>query len=289
MNMPICELCGSSAIKKMYKKDGFWINKCCHCNFHFVFPQEPAECSNQRYNSSEYFNTQFVQKFGYGDYISTQEINEAWFKTILDEILVINPSPQNILDVGCAVGFFLNVCKEHNIHAEGLERSDFARDYGIKQFGHTIHKGTIELNTIPNNSYDVITLFDVIEHVQDVNKAFMEIGRILKPNGLIVINTPDNGSFSQFIMRRFWFHYKPFEHSYFFDKQSLSGFLDKIHCTPIAIKRCHKILNLDVLINRIFHYNSHIPKVLQSIIGNSPVKYKSFPFPTGEFTLYARK
>jgi len=285
-----CELCKKSNIKTLFVKDGLNIVKCKDCGFCFVYPQEnPADIA-ERYNSSEYFNTKFVQKFGYGDYESVRPLNDIWFSKISRRIKKIAPPPGKILDIGSALGHFLIIARENGWSPYGLERSDFAYQYCQEKYDFPVYQGTMENNTIPSDlKFQVVTLFDVLEHVLDIRKAMESVASFVEPKGYLIINTPNEGGISRKLMRRYWFHFKPYEHTYYFSPQTLTQLLNDYGFKVIKIERCYKIVNVDAMFNRIFHYNSILPRILHKISGKSQWKYKPFPFPTGEITVFAQK
>lgn len=288
--MAQCALCNSQHIRKLFTKDGLNIVKCQECGFCFVFPQENPAHIADRYNSPEYFNTKFVQKFGYGDYESVRPLNDIWFNKILRKINKLAQPPGKILDIGCALGHFLIIAKQMGWSPVGLERSDYAFQYCREHYEFPVYQGTMEDNLIPDDEkYRIITLFDVLEHVLDIQKAMETIQRLTEPSGLLIINTPNEGGISRKLMRRYWFHFKPYEHTYYFSADTLTRLLDNYGFEVIKMERCYKIVNIDAMFNRIFHYNSILPRILHKISGKSRWKYRPFPFPTGEITVYARK
>jgi 2-polyprenyl-3-methyl-5-hydroxy-6-metoxy-1,4-benzoquinol methylase len=286
---PVCELCGKERIAPLFKKDGFQIVKCRDCSFCFVYPQENHQNIAERYDSESYFNTEFVQKFGYGNYIHDHYLAELWFKQLLERIYRFSPPPGLLLDVGCALGYFLAQAHTSGWEVQGLERSQFAVQYAQNQFQLNIHHGTLENNQLQEHEYDIVTMFDVLEHVLDINIALKEITRLVKQGGLLVLTTPNEGGLSRKIMRKYWFHFKPYEHTYYFSEHSLRQFLEKYGFEVIFIERCYKILNVDVMINRFFHYNSFIARNMQKLSGKQRWKYIPFSFPTGELNVFARK
>jgi 2-polyprenyl-3-methyl-5-hydroxy-6-metoxy-1,4-benzoquinol methylase len=284
-----CELCNKSNIKTLFVKDGLNIVKCKDCGFCFVYPQEnPADIAD-RYNSSEYFNTRFVQKFGYGDYDSVRNLNEIWFKKVLKELENYTQAPGALLDIGCALGHFLVIAQENGWTPYGLERSDYAYHYCLNHYNFPVYNETIEDYSLRDNKYKVITMFDVLEHVLDIRKAMESVAKLIESSGILIINTPNEGGISRKLMRRFWFHFKPYEHTYYFSSESLTRLLTMYGFRVLKIERCYKIVTIDAMFNRVFHYNSILPKILHKLSGRSQWKYKPFPFPTGEITVFAQK
>lgn len=96
-----------------------------------------------------------------------------------------------LLDVGCGMGTFLMQGRSEGWRVIGLELSEAEAAYAREQRGLTVHECSIESATnFPCASFDVVTMFGVIEHLADPRGATEECARILRPNGILVIQTP---------------------------------------------------------------------------------------------------
>ena len=112
-------------------------------------------------------------------------------KQFSDEIEVIHGyvSPGRVLDIGCAFGFFLDVASENGWETYGVEISEYAaRHIGDR---HNVSIGELSEAKFPDNSFDLITLWDVIEHVANPPELLAESHRILKEDGLLFVNLPN--------------------------------------------------------------------------------------------------
>lgn len=96
----------------------------------------------------------------------------------------------NLLDVGCFAGFFLELARQRGWKTSGIEPSRWARKIAEKK-GITIVGTNIETAKIPPKSFDVITLWDVIEHLSDPQKVIQVIHKSLKKDGVVAIGTPN--------------------------------------------------------------------------------------------------
>ena len=117
------------------------------------------------------------------------EEQEKHLDDLKQEIVFLNAlKPGKILDIGCGLGYLLSGLND-SWHKFGVEISYFAAEYA-KQWGKIFVGGLQDLN-FPNNHYDVIVLHHVIEHVKDPIGLIIEIKRILKKGGIILLGTPD--------------------------------------------------------------------------------------------------
>lgn len=95
-----------------------------------------------------------------------------------------------VLDIGCGYGFFLQEMKSRGWQVEGVEVSAAGRDYTRGQGDIHAHAEPLEKLGLPKSSFDVVTLFYVIEHVLDPLSVLREVKRILTPGGLILLRWP---------------------------------------------------------------------------------------------------
>src|SRR5690606_36756889 len=108
---------------------------------------------------------------------------------------IVNDKPEgNLLDVGCSSGQFMHWARKRGMHCAGIEVNDRTANIA-KQNGFEVHTGFLDEAPFRKNSFDVIYLGDVIEHVNEP-KAFIKLAsEFLKNDGLIVISTPNTDCF----------------------------------------------------------------------------------------------
>jgi 2-polyprenyl-3-methyl-5-hydroxy-6-metoxy-1,4-benzoquinol methylase len=147
-------------------------------------------------------------------------------KAIRDKVSLINsyqPVKGRILDIGAGTGDFLLECKNQNWDILGIEPNDKAKGIalgkGIK-FGDTIEK-------LESNSFDVITMWHVLEHVPDVEYQVAELKRLLKPSGTIIIAVPNFKSYDANHYKEFWAAYDVPRHLWHFSKTAIEKLFDK--------------------------------------------------------------
>lgn len=173
--------------------------------------------------------------YEFEDYISHTDGKRTMFekmyhfikrKAIRDKVKLINsyqPIKGRILDIGAGTGDFLLECKNQNWDILGIEPNDKAKGIavgkGIK-FGNTIEK-------LESNSFDVITMWHVLEHVPDVEHQVAELKRLLKPSGTIVIAVPNFKSYDAKYYKEFWAAYDVPRHLWHFSKTAIEKLFDK--------------------------------------------------------------
>ncbi|MQP23948.1 methyltransferase domain-containing protein [Flavobacterium sp. LMO8] len=173
--------------------------------------------------------------YEFEDYISHTDGKRTLFekmyhfikrKAIRDKVSLINsyqPLKGRILDIGAGTGDFLLEAKNQNWEILGIEPNDKAKGIavgkGIK-FGDTIEK-------LESNSFDVITMWHVLEHVPDVEHQVAELKRLLKPSGTIIIAVPNFKSYDANHYKEFWAAYDVPRHLWHFSKTAIENLFDK--------------------------------------------------------------
>lgn len=98
---------------------------------------------------------------------------------------------RKLLDVGCGCGFFLSVAKREKWDAVGVDISQPAIEYAKNVLGLNVFLSTVPEAHFPDNYFDLITMWDVLEHLDEPFELMSELRRILKLNGFLVIETPN--------------------------------------------------------------------------------------------------
>lgn len=112
-------------------------------------------------------------------------------------------SVPTLLDVACSSGDFLDVAKTNGFDVQGVEPAPEAART-CRDAGFDVFEGFLEDAKYKNESFDVITVFELIEHITDPVSLLRECSRILKPNGVLILNTPNANSWTRKVMRHRW-------------------------------------------------------------------------------------
>jgi 2-polyprenyl-3-methyl-5-hydroxy-6-metoxy-1,4-benzoquinol methylase len=220
MNSAACPLCSTRA-GYFCEKNGHTLYKCPSCKLLFVYPIPPS--------ASVYDETYFSgadNGFGYVDYDVDKEPMIPVFEKYMDTVAKLGLKSGKLLDVGAATGFFMDIAKKRGFAVKGVELSDYAAAIGRKK-GLDILTQDLEGARLPAESFDIITLFDVLEHVPDPKKFLLEVKRLLKKGGLIVVNTPNGDSIPARILGTRWHLIVPPEHLHYFSPKNLGTFMKK--------------------------------------------------------------
>jgi SAM-dependent methyltransferase len=192
-----CPGCGSPSSERLAEEFGLGIQRCRACTLIYVSPR-------LREHQGHYHGDRdsIVAKYGRvlrGEAGHTRDSN---YREELAHLRRMKPTGK-LLDVGTHCGFFLRMARGMGWELSGVEPSP-AAELGREFFGLNIHQGHLEALSFPSASFDVITVIDVVEHIGDPLGLLREINRLLKPDGLVFVKTPNAhyNLFKHYLLRR---------------------------------------------------------------------------------------
>jgi 2-polyprenyl-3-methyl-5-hydroxy-6-metoxy-1,4-benzoquinol methylase len=158
-------------------------------------------------------------------YLQERDGRVLTFERHLRPLEKLKPPPGRLLDVGAYTGVFVEIAVRHGWDAWGLEPSHWAVGEARKH-GLNMIEGTLDSIELPDASFDVVTLWDVIEHVTDPLAAIRRTHRLLKPGGLLAVHTMDIDSLFARLMGERW-PWLMEMHIYYFSRRTLTAMLHK--------------------------------------------------------------
>jgi len=198
--------------------------------------------------------------------------------------------PAAILDVGCAFGYFLEVASSHGWRPEGVEVSSFAAKEAARSAGATIHTGTLSSAHLPGSSYDVATMWDVLEHTFDPTAELAEVNRVLKPYGYLFMTVPNAGSALARIMGTHWYGFKKVaEHNYFFSKNTLRRMLNKTGFALLQTKLGIWPCSLRFLVTKLEPYSPTAYRIARKAVNGLGLGHMIVNFRFIDMLVIARK
>jgi SAM-dependent methyltransferase len=164
------------------------------------------------------------------------------------------PQTGTLLDIGCATGSFIVAMRELGWQVQGVELSRYAAEYARQQQGLTVHTGTVESAEFPAQQFDVVTMWDVLEHVLDPKQTLAEVGRILKPNGLLVLSLPNPDCWEAKLFKGYWVGWDRPRHLHIFSQPVLGRYLDDAGFDLLSVQSfsgrlAMTLMSLDFMMN----------------------------------------
>ena len=211
-----CHICGSKNIEKAQNE----LSGCNECSLQFLTNFESPEYYNQIYNKN-YFNGGV-----YKNYLEEELYRRQLFSTKMKLIRKYIPGEGSVLDVGCGMGFFLMEMKNKGYHVDGLDISKYAANLASEKLNTSIFSGDLTNASLESKQFDIVTFWDVLEHLYNPVESLKEVSRIIKNNGVLVIETLNISCFTAKILKEKWPLYYPPYHLYYYNYRSISRLLE---------------------------------------------------------------
>jgi len=246
-------------------------SKCSSCSFVF---------SNPRIDEKSLI--EFYSQIEDKEYTDEWEGREKNFRTIIKRLKKMNVQGSSLLDIGAASGIFVNLAREEGYTAVGIEPSAQLVNEAKEKFGVDIIKGTVD-NFDAREQFDIVTMLDLIEHVNDPEIFLKKVSPLIRKDGVLVIVTPDVNSLAAKFFGNRWWHYRT-AHVHFFNLKSLTYLLEKL---GFVIEKKHRFawnFTFFYLATRIFPSLKR-GRTLQKILKRLNLKLQLFD----SWEIYARK
>jgi 2-polyprenyl-3-methyl-5-hydroxy-6-metoxy-1,4-benzoquinol methylase len=257
-----CELCGATDIHPRFDLAAFDVLKCRQCNL--VFLSTPLDRPQiEAMYAGEYYQRRHDYYFQNPVFDAAVENTGTHIKNFHYGLSLIEDyAPAGrLLDVGCAIGIFLSLARERGWEVHGVDISKYAVSYCRETLGHHAVAGDLSEARFPDQWFDVITLWDVIEHFAHPCQQLKEVHRVLKNDGIILMDTPNENSLLRWMaamiyrtsrgiisypVRKLYHEF----HLYYFTPETLQMLLQKcgfelVHlekkCIPLLKARGHAL------------------------------------------------
>jgi SAM-dependent methyltransferase len=219
----LCGLCGGAERRLEFAEGPFEVVTCSSCDLTYVTPRLKDASLLQSVYDEGYWSSDAAKLRGYTDYRRDEPL---YLRTSRRRWPVIErhcARPGNVLDVGCAAGYFLSVARERGWRIAGFEPSETIRRTAEERLGPGIVRGgVLESAGFAPGSFELVTFWDVLEHVPDPVACLAFARTLLAPGGKLLIETQDVKSLAARALGRRWQHYKHAEHIYHFHRGTIA-------------------------------------------------------------------
>lgn len=223
-----CQVCGEKKnIRLMRYVHGVVVYVCDTCGLGFVHPDTPRKPTHEIYSFADYAKRE-------------AQFEKRYQRVILElgKLIDVNerksPMPLSVLEVGAGFGLLSKMLDEQGYSVTALEpyvQPQYAVGTGVKHISKTLNQ-FVHTNT---EKFDCIILFDVLEHVDDLHSTIQQIQAMLKPDGVVIIQTPNYKSLMQYLSRD-WSWWMIEDHRFFFDKRSFIRLFEINRLLPALYK-----------------------------------------------------
>jgi 2-polyprenyl-3-methyl-5-hydroxy-6-metoxy-1,4-benzoquinol methylase len=156
---------------------------------------------------------------------------------------------QTVLDVGAYCGYFLDVAREGGAKPEGLELSRWAAKHA-RSMGFTIHEQTLEQRAASGAQYDLVTLWDVVEHFADPRAELQAAFKLVRPGGRVCLSTIDAGSLVARMMGARW-PWLMDMHLFYFSRATLALLLEEVGFRVLETRNYTHIVSAGYLLRKL--------------------------------------
>ncbi len=217
-SVPSCLLCGSTSLSIVDSRAS--IRQCDMCAFKFVTPRPTHAAVQQYYNVTSNYDSWLAEREGR---------NALWTRRFSAVSRLI--AHGSLLDVGAGIGTFLDIARKNGFTVQGTEVSKKAKEITKNLYGINLLPGSLEEQNFSERSFDVITIWHVLEHVPYPLKTLQECHRILKSGGYLIIAVPNDDSLVHWLCEIRGMHfYQPLE------------IVEEIHMAHFSSKTLNKML-----------------------------------------------
>lgn len=267
--------------------------RCPRCGMECISPQPSDEALAAIYNES-YF-THYTSE-------SDTKIVRGMKRATYSRQLNMLPPPESfgndprLLDCGAATGFLAELAREMGWEAYAVEISEFGSQSCKEILGKDrVFCGELQNASFaanPDGRFEVITMFDFIEHVRNPREVLRHVRQRLVSGGILLLTTPRSGSISWHFMGKHWFHYVR-EHLWFFTPKSIRSLLPASGFEAVEVRALQKAVSIDYALAHYARLTSHsnlfspAARVLRSALPLQ-VKRQILWFYLGEMVVLAR-
>ncbi len=260
-----CNLCGGRDTLPLRHAELAHLVQCASCGLVSV-REFPTHHELQQVYGENYYRNAASYIVGYEDYAADQPNILKTAQRRLRLIARYKSSPGRLLDVGCALGFFMEAARENGWDVTGIDVSHYATTVAQKRLGADVFCGEVKDAGLAAEAFDAVTLWDVVEHMADPLEQLRECHRVLKDDGLLALCTPDIGSRVAQVTGARWMGFKlADEHLYYFSRDTIQKMLDKAGFDTLRTFHIGKYVTLQFFARRLALYLPSLSVVLSSL------------------------
>jgi SAM-dependent methyltransferase len=293
-----CDLCGSTesdAVLVTPRLDGPLV-RCRHCQLFFVtLPQKKGRDPDRAHDSSGYVAAEMVRLSERARELAlveprVEENEKPWRELMATERL--NDLKRfvtkgKLLEIGCSTGEMLAAAGS-SFAVAGVE-ADEKNSYIARTRGLDCFSGTLSDARFPDCHFDVVALYHVIEHFHSPRAELSEICRVLKPGGLLVVETPNIATIWFHLLGARWRQFIP-DHIFFFSPQTITQLCEDNGFEIRELRNVGKMMSMRLFVSRLGRYHRPTARLLTTISDRFDLNDRTLRLNLGDvMRLYAKK
>jgi SAM-dependent methyltransferase len=220
--------------------------------------------------------------------VSQLAARERTFAASLGEIERLAGGKGRLLDIGTAAGAFVAAAVRQGWEAEGCEPNHWLAAWGAKHYGIRIRQGGLFDQDYAPASFDVVTLWDVIEHTPDPRAVLERCATLLKPGGVLIVNYPDIGSWIARGLGRRWL-FLTSVHLWYFDRRTIRRILEATGFAVEVVRPHIQRLELDYILFRGAALSEALSKASRAVVRPLGLGKAQMPYWLGQTFVAARR
>ena len=212
-----CPTCLSADHGAVFVKDSHTLVRCSECGLVFVRDLPATDALHALYDSDSYHE-------------DSERVAKSFTERAAAQADLLQrhyPVPGRVLDVGCSHGYFLRNARDRGWSTAGVELSRRSAEVARTVHGLDVVTGTLDDAPWPPESFDVVTMWDVIEHLPSPGEVLAQVAKLLRPGGILLMATPAvDGLYPRVSLRlapftKWWGHPEPPYHLQQYSKKTI--------------------------------------------------------------------
>ncbi len=287
MEQVSCALCGADNKKLLFEGRDEWYKQpgtfptvqCQECGHIYITPRPDKDEIGVFYPNE------------YSPYHIASEDEPSWWQRfncrygMSKRVKLIRsrlPKRGNVLDVGCATGNFLAALRDDGWQVQGVEVNEYAANYARARHQLNVFNGELTNAQLPDQHFDLVVFWDVLEHVHHPRETLLEAARIAKPQSTLLLVLPNVDSFEAQWFGQYWAGWDTPRHLHIYSQNVIRQFLNETGwqmTEMICITGRIWLFNLSLehwLQNKVHSIRRR--KMIMSVMRSLPIRLLSLPY-----------
>lgn len=206
-----CRICGGTDYSPVSDINGFRIQRCVNCTL-VQITDDLSQVDLKSVYSDDNFEFLAWQHDGKGKTIAYEKLYHR-----LDEIEKYRPNKGEMLEIGCAFGYFLDAARSRGWTPTGVEIAEQPARFAREKLNLPIQCCWFKDAELPEGHFDVVAMWDALEHFDDPAAELLHAHKLIRDGGLLAFNTPDVDSFIRKLQGSRWRNFIPPQHITYFN------------------------------------------------------------------------